>query len=84
MRSKIKDDGPAIVVCERCGHRATTRARGFPALGASDLHGKVLRCSACGYRQTYSDPATMEAERKAVMEAIAEAYRQAPPLHARH
>jgi DNA-directed RNA polymerase subunit RPC12/RpoP len=50
------DDGPVIITCERCGHRATTRARGFPALGANDLVGKVLRCSYCGHRQTLGPP----------------------------
>jgi DNA-directed RNA polymerase subunit RPC12/RpoP len=45
--------GPAIIECERCGHRATTRARGFPALGASDLVGKMVRCVYCGHRQQF-------------------------------
>jgi DNA-directed RNA polymerase subunit RPC12/RpoP len=49
-------DGPAVIQCDKCGHRATTRARGFPALGADDLAGKVLRCSACGHRQTFGKP----------------------------
>jgi DNA-directed RNA polymerase subunit RPC12/RpoP len=61
------DDGPVIITCERCGHRATTRARGFPALGANDLVGKVLRCSYCGHRQTLGPPvpvASGNAERR--------------------
>jgi hypothetical protein len=45
--------GPAIITCTRCGHRATTRARGFPALGADDLAGKMLVCTACGTRQRF-------------------------------
>jgi hypothetical protein len=50
---KRSTEGPAIVQCDKCGHRATTRARGFPALGASDLTGKTLICSMCGHRQTF-------------------------------
>jgi DNA-directed RNA polymerase subunit RPC12/RpoP len=80
MRSKrdSKREGPAVIVCERCGHHAST------ALGASDLHGKVLRCTACGHRQTFIDAAMMEAERKTIVEEIARAYAQAPPPQARH
>jgi DNA-directed RNA polymerase subunit RPC12/RpoP len=52
--------GPAVIECERCGHRATTRARGFPALGAPDLEGKVMRCSHCGHRQQFGKRAPID------------------------
>ena len=46
-----KGDAPAIITCGHCGHRATTRARGFPALSAAQLAGKTLACISCGTRQ---------------------------------
>jgi len=76
-RKLRKDDsGPAVLVCQRCGHKATTRARGFPALGAADLVGKVLRCSSCGHRQAFDETVQGRELRQAV---LAEAFRQAPP-----
>jgi hypothetical protein len=46
-----KGDAPAIITCANCGHRATTRARGFPALTVAQLAGKTLVCISCGTRQ---------------------------------
>jgi DNA-directed RNA polymerase subunit RPC12/RpoP len=63
---------PAIIQCDKCGHRATTRARGFPALAASDLDGKVLVCTRCGHRQCFMDPVTSEARQAALAKALRE------------
>jgi hypothetical protein len=51
---KGEHDDPAIVECISCGHRATTRSRGFPALSIDDLAGKVVTCSKSGKRQRVS------------------------------
>jgi DNA-directed RNA polymerase subunit RPC12/RpoP len=52
-RRHNRGDGPAIVECEACGHKGTTRSRGFPALGMEELAGKTVRCSHCGHRQVF-------------------------------
>jgi len=74
-------DGPALIECPECGHRATTRSRGMPALGVADLVGKVLRCSACGYRMRFDDTAQGQALKQA---ALAEVFEQASPSEAVH
>ena len=80
-RKKRDDSGPAVIVCSRCGHKATTRARGFPALGAADLAGKVLRCSRCGHRQAFENTAQAQALRQA---ALAQVMEHEPPSASVH
>jgi hypothetical protein len=70
------DEGPAIIQCAHCGHRSTTRTRGFPALGVADLAGKTLVCTRCGCTQRFDDTAVGKAQRAAM---LAEMFQQAPP-----
>jgi len=80
-KAKKADREPAVLVCNRCGHKATTRARGFPALGVADLVGKVLRCSRCGHRQAFENTAQAQALRQA---ALAQAMEHEPPSASVH
>ena len=59
--NKKSDGGPAIITCGNCGHRATTRSRGFPALTVAQLAGKTLVCISCGARQRFDLGQVIEA-----------------------
>jgi hypothetical protein len=72
--SKSREEAPAMIQCEKCGHCGGTRSRGFPALSASDLQGRVLRCSRCGHRQPFDDTPQGRAVRRA---ALAQMFAQA-------